>query len=97
MSSENKQIAETNEIESLFESVYKDYKDATRKQILYLNQLNLTNNAVQILQSQYETGSAEFEELLEMERKILKYALSLEKSKKDKNTAIAMINYLMGK
>ena len=97
MSSENKLIAKINELESLFESVYKDYKDASRKQILYLNQLNLTNNAVQILRSQYETGSAEFEELLEMERKILKYALSLEKSNKEKHISIALIDYLMGK
>jgi len=96
ISSDYKQIAEKNELESLFESIYKDYRDATRNQILFTNQLKLTNNAVQILQSQYESGRADFEELINIERKTLFYSLSLEKARKDKNTAIAMINYLIG-
>ena len=96
ISSDNKKIAKANELESLFESIYKDYKDAQRKQILFKNQLKLTNNAVQILKSQYETGNSDFEELLNMERKILLYSLALEKSRKDKHTSIALINYLMG-
>jgi len=97
ISSDNNQIAKTNEIKSLFESIYKDYKDANRKQKLFINQLKLTNNAEQILNSQYETGSVDFKELLNMERKILRYSLLLEKSRKNENTAMAMINYLMGK
>jgi outer membrane protein, heavy metal efflux system len=97
ISSDNKQIDKMNEIESVFESVYKDYINANRRQILFKNQLKLTDNAMQILRSQYETGSADFEDLLNIERKILVYSLSLEKSRKDENTAVAMIKYLMGK
>jgi hypothetical protein len=32
-----------------------------------------------------------------MERRLLKYALELEKARADKNAAAAFINYLMGK
>jgi hypothetical protein len=32
-----------------------------------------------------------------MERKVLKYALELDKAKADKNAAVAFINYLTGK
>lgn len=96
ISSENKRTAKINDMESFFETVYKDYKDSQRRQKLYLNQLNLTKNAIQILRSKYEIGNADFEELLKMERKVLLYSLSLEKSKKDGHTSIALINYLMG-
>ena len=38
-----------------------------------------------------------FEEILRMERKVLKFNLELEKARADKQAAISFINYLMGK
>ena len=38
-----------------------------------------------------------FEEILRMERRVLKYGLELERARSDKQAAISFINYLMRK
>ena len=52
---------------------------------------------MEILITGYSTAGKDFEELLRMERMILKYSLELEKARADQNTAVAYLNYLMGK
>jgi hypothetical protein len=47
--------------------------------------------------SSYSSDGVEFEEVLRMERKLLKYALELDKARADKNASTAFINYLTGK
>jgi len=94
---ENQKVDKLNMIESLFENGWKDYQDANRRISLYISQLNLAHKSVRLLETEYATGNKNFEEILRMERKVLKFNLELEKAKADKQASIAFINYLMGK
>ncbi|MFC2111137.1 TolC family protein [Bacteroidota bacterium] len=85
-----------NMLETLFEKVWKDYQDASRRINLYQQQTILAQRSMSIIESQYATNNKDFEEILRMERKLLKYSLELEKAIADKEAAIAFINYLKG-
>ncbi len=94
---ENEKLNEVNMLESVFEKGWKDYTDADRRIALYTSQLELTQKSLKLLETDYTTGNKNFEEILRMERKHLKFNLELEKAKADKQAAISFINYLMGK
>ncbi|MBN1649720.1 MAG: TolC family protein [Bacteroidales bacterium] len=94
---ENQKIDKSNMLETLFEKSWKDYQDANRRTLLYTSQLKLAQKSVRLLETEYATANKNFEEILRMERKILKFNLELEKARADKQAAIAFINYLMGK
>ena len=85
-----------NLLETLFENAWKDYLDAERRIGLNERQLELARKSLKILESEYATANSNFEEILRMERKVLKYKLELEKAIVDKQATIAFINYLMG-
>ncbi len=87
----------TNLLETLFENGWKDYLDADRRIALYNSQLILAQKSVNILEVDYATGNKNFEEILRMERKVLKFNLELEKARSDKQAAISFLSYLMGK
>ena len=72
------------------------YKDAERRVFLYITQLDLAKKSLNLLEIDYTTGNKNFEEILRMERKVLKYNLELEKARADKQAAISYINYLLG-
>ena len=61
-----------------------------------MSQLDLAKKSAKILETDYATGNINFEEILRMERKVLKFSLELEKARADKQAAISFINYLMG-
>ena len=86
-----------NLLETILENAWKEYLDSDRRISLYIIQLNLANQSLKLLETEYSTGNKNFEEILRMERKVLSYGLELEKSKSDKQAAISFINYLMGK
>ncbi len=86
-----------NTLTVLFESVWKDYQDANRRFSLYQTQTELAKKSLSILESNYATNNMDFEEILRMERKLLKYALELQKATADKEAAVAFIHYLQGK
>lgn len=90
-------INKNNLLETLFENGWKDYQDANRRTELYETQLELAHKSIRILETEYATGNKNFEEILRMERKVLKYHLEKEKSIADKQAAISFLNYLMGK
>ncbi len=90
-------IDKNNMLETLFENGWKDYQDANRRTELYENQLDLAYKSIRILETEYTTGNKNFEEILRMERKVLKYHLEKERSIADKQAAISFLNYLMGK
>jgi cobalt-zinc-cadmium efflux system outer membrane protein len=94
---ENEKVDKTNMLETLFENAWKDYQDSNRRIVLYNSQLNLAKKSVRLLETDYATGNKNFEEILRMERKVLKFNLELEKARADKQAAISFINYLMGK
>ena len=93
----NEKVNQTNVLETLFEGSWKDYLDAGRRITLYHSQLDLAQKSMNLLETEYATGNKNFEEILRMERKVLKYNLELEKATADKQAAIAFISYLMGK
>ena len=86
-----------NFLETILENGWKDYLDSDRRIDLYLSQLELAEQSLKLLETAYATGNESFEEILRMERKLLKYSLELEKARGDKQAAISFINYLMGK
>ena len=86
-----------NQLIILFEKGYKDYKDGERRIVLFEKQLKLAEKSLAILLTAYSTNSQNFEEVLRMERKVLKYALEQDKARADKNAAAAFINYLLGR
>jgi len=85
-----------NQLTILFEKGYKDYKDGERRIVLFQKQLKLAEKSLNILLTSYSSNGQNFEEVLRMERKVLKYGLELDKARADKNAAAAFINYLMG-
>lgn len=86
-----------NLLETILESTWTDYQDAGRRILLYISQLELANLSLKLLETEYATGNKNFEEILRMERRLLKYGLELEKARSDKQADISFINYLMGK
>jgi len=86
-----------NLLETIFENAWKDYRDADRRLLLFNSQLELAEQSMRLLETEYATGNKNFEEILRMERKVLTYGLELERSRSDKQAAISFINYLMGK
>jgi len=86
-----------NTLRTVFENGWSNYSDAGRRIYLYEDQLILAFKAMKLLETEYATGNGDFEEILRMERKVLKYNLELEKAKADKLAAISFIKYLMGK
>ena len=96
-STESGKLDKINVLETTFEKANKDYKDADRRITLFHGQSDKAAKSLNILQTAYETEAKNFEELLRMERQLLKYKLELEKARTDKDAAIAFISYLMGK
>lgn len=93
---EYEKVNKINILETLFENGWKNYMDAGRRIALYKSQLVLAQKSVNILEVDYATGNKNFEEILRMERNVLKFNLELEKARADKQAAISFINYLMG-
>jgi outer membrane protein, heavy metal efflux system len=93
----NQKIDKVNILESTFEKANRDYQDAKRRVPLFILQSDRAQKAMNILQTEYESDGKNFEEVLRMERQLLKYKLELEKARADKAAAIAFISYLMGK
>ena len=86
-----------NELKTALESSWRDYSDAVRRVGLYQRLIRYATQSLDILVAQYTTAGADFEEVLRMERQLLRYELELEKARADQNTFVAYINYITGK
>jgi cobalt-zinc-cadmium efflux system outer membrane protein len=93
---QEEKIDRTNLIETIFENTWRDLRDAGRRLDLNHEQLILARKSVEILQVGYATSNANFEEVLRMERQVLKYALETEKARTDHEAAVSFIKYLTG-
>lgn len=93
---EAEKTEKVNLLENVFERTWKEYRDAERRIHLYQTQTQLAEKSMSLLETEYSTGKVRFEEILSIDRKILKYNLEYEKAKADKQAAIAYIYYLMG-
>lgn len=79
------------------EKVWRDYLDASRRIDLYIHLADLANQSLDLLVTRYTTAGTDFEEILRMDRQLLRYELELEKARAEQNTHAAYINYLTGK
>ncbi len=86
-----------NNLNTLNKRIIKDYKDSERRIVLNAKQTRIAKKALDVLLTSYSANDKDFEEVLRMERKLLKYELAYQKAVSDKNAAIAFINYLLGK
>ena len=93
---EDKKTDKVNVLESLFERVYSEHSDANRRIVLFNKQSELAKRAIKLLENEYANSGKNFEEILRMDKSVLKYSLELEKARADKQASIAFINYLMG-
>jgi outer membrane protein TolC len=93
---EDKKLDKVNVLETLFERVYSEYTDANRRIILFEKQSKLAKRAIKLLENEYANSGKNFEEILRMDKSVLKYSFELEKARADKQASIAFINYLMG-
>ena len=65
-----------NELRSIFEKGYKNYRDGLRRVTLYQEQSRIAGQALDLLLAEYSTDGSGFEEVLRMERRLLSYDLA---------------------
>ncbi len=94
----DRQDATRNRLLSRLEEALRDYHDAGRRVAIYKEvQIQRSRQAIDIMSEEYATSSADFEELLRLQRKLLDYELSREQALAEQHTAAAYIDYLYGK
>lgn len=86
-----------NALSTIYENTLKEYRDGNRRIALNLKQSRIAKKVLDLLMVAYSTNSKDFEEVLRIERDLLKYQLEYEKALTDKNASIAFMNYLIGK
>lgn len=86
-----------NQLNTMLETAWRDYADAERKVKLYIRLTSLATQALDVIVAQYTSAGRDFEEILRMDRQLLRYELELEKARADQNTTISYLNYLTGK
>jgi len=89
---ENKQNALT----SVYENTFKNFSDSDRRISLNKRQSEIAKKVLNVLITSYSTDSKDFEEVLRIERQLLKYELAYQKALTDKNAATAFVEYLLG-
>ena len=85
-----------NKLARELEASWRDYLDAQRRVLLFQHLTALANQSLDILLAEYTSAGRDFEEILRMDRQLLKYALELENARADQNTTVAYIMYLTG-
>jgi cobalt-zinc-cadmium efflux system outer membrane protein len=91
---EQEHLAKSNTLHSKLQMAVSDMMDADNRLSLYREQTRIAEQALQILVDAYSTGGKEFEEILRIQRMLLKYQLETAKAIKDKNTAVAAMEAL---
>ncbi len=87
----------TNVLIENLEKIWRNYLDAKRRVVLYRHLSKLAGQSLDILLAEYTSDGTDFEEILRMDRQLLKYDLELEKARADQNTSAAFITYLTAK
>jgi outer membrane protein TolC len=85
-----------NTLSTIYQNTYKDFSDGNRRIHLNQKQAEIAKKVLDILITSYSTNSTDFEEVLRIERQLLKYELEHQKAIIDKNVAVAFVNYLLG-
>lgn len=85
-----------NSLATIYENTHKNYSDSHRRILLNEKQTEIAKKVLDVLITSYSTDSKNFEEVLRIERQLLKYELAYQKALIDKNAATAFVNYLKG-
>lgn len=85
-----------NTLSTVYENTYKEFRDGNRRITLNATQSDIARKVLDILIISYSVNAEDFEEVLRIERQLLKYELEYEKALTDKNASIAFMNYLIG-
>jgi len=86
-----------NVLSTIFSSSYKNFNDGDRRTELNLKQAQIAKKVLDVLMISYSTNAKDFEEVLRIERQLLKYELAYQQALVDKNVALAFMQYLIGK
>ncbi|VAW22094.1 hypothetical protein MNBD_BACTEROID04-1915, partial [hydrothermal vent metagenome] len=86
-----------NVLSTIFSSSYKNFSDGDRRIALNKKQSQIAKKVLDVLIISYSTNAKDFEEVLRIERQLLKYELAYQQALIDKNAAIAFMQYLIGK
>ncbi len=85
-----------NTLNTVYENIFKDFNDSERRIALNKKQTEIAKKILDVLITSYTTNSKDFEEVLRIERQLLRYKLAQQKAITDKNAAIAFMHYLLG-
>jgi outer membrane protein TolC len=86
-----------NVLSTIYTDSFKNFSDGDRRITLNQKQAQIAKKVLDVLIISYSTNAKDFEEVLRIERQLLKYELAYQQALIDKNAAIAFINYLIGK
>ena len=79
------------------EQLYRNYRDAQRRIALNRRLADLAERTLGLLQTEFTTGEASFEEIIRVQQQLLDYQWQEEQARVDLNNYVYSIQYLMGK
>ncbi len=86
-----------NLLEAQIASLLKDYDDAERRETLYMELSELATKSSELRQTEFSTGSGDFENIIDIERKLLNYRTAYQKALYDNRNTVFKTLYLLGK
>ena len=92
-----RKVEKKNDLATRLERGFFEYDDAIRRVTLNEQLIEYAKQALGIMIAEYTSSETNFEEVIRMDRKLLNYELELEQARADQNTAVAFVDYLMGK
>lgn len=94
---QHKRTARLLTLETDLQEALRSYDDAQRRIELYnQKQIQRTQQAMDILITEYSADGSDFEEILRMQRQLLNYRLSLQQAIVDQQTALSTIRAITG-
>ena len=78
------------------EQLYRNYQDAQRRVALNNRLADLAERTLGLLQTEFTTGEADFEEIIRLQQQLLEYQLQEEQARVEQNNDVYSIHYLMG-
>lgn len=78
------------------EQIYRNYRDAQRRVALNRRLADLAERTLGLLQTEFMTGEADFEEIIRLQQQLLDYQLQEEQARVEQNNYVYSIHYLMG-
>ena len=78
------------------EQLYRNYQDAQRRVALNNRLADLAERTLGLLQTEFSTGEADFEEVIRLQQQLLNYQLQKEQARVEQNNYVYSIEYLMG-